>query len=109
MPLIDRLQEATVDAERGTSVLDLVSRRDLLVTTAAVAAAFHTADMLGPNGSWGPFLWEHETPPVPPAPDVNLSPIHFEGGLKGNLSLSLTIAPLEPSVVPRRSNEVITV
>ena len=40
-----------------------LTRRELLGTTALAAIA--VADMLGPNGSWGPLVWpSDDSPPV---------------------------------------------
>ena len=54
-----------------------ITRRDLLATT-AIGSALYIVDMLGPNGSWGPVLWDHEPPPVRLAAD-------FEAAIGGKV------------------------
>lgn len=54
-----------------------LTRREMLGTTALAAVA--AADMLGPNGSWGPLVWPSDDPPP-----VRLS-ADFEAAITGKV------------------------
>ena len=52
-----------------------MTRRGFLGST-AIAAVLYVADLVGPNGSWGPFLWGDKRPPK----EMRLN-LHFEGSV----------------------------
>ena len=67
----------------------MITRRDLLTSTAIVTAC--AADMLGPNGSWGPVLWDHEEAVAIRSPKTIPIDVAFSGTITGKLSLGINV------------------
>ena len=59
----------------------MITRRGLL----AIGPVLYAADMLGPNGSWGPVVWDHKA-----AKTIPLS-VAFSGTITGKLSVAIDV------------------